>query len=219
MKRTTKREDSLYKYSALFRRKATLGVHTSRRSAGCLSLGHHLRHRRLKSLVPPTDLDLRHRISRTVHFLSSPRPACATMDSDRIEFPTLVEGINPLTSRLHQEDEQEQEQHQPSSSPPPSPSSSSPSSSSSPTLVPSVASSEAIFLFEMDAPSPQRAPTTTGSAAAAAVAAGSSLSAPSEQLKKAKKRKVLLMGKSGSGKSSMRSIIFSNYLAVDTRRL
>ncbi|KAK7749663.1 GTP-binding protein gtr1 [Cytospora paraplurivora] len=42
---------------------------------------------------------------------------------------------------------------------------------------------------------------------------------PSEQLKKAKKRKVLLMGKSGSGKSSMRSIIFSNYLAVDTRRL
>ncbi|TQS38405.1 hypothetical protein Golomagni_01089 [Golovinomyces magnicellulatus] len=37
--------------------------------------------------------------------------------------------------------------------------------------------------------------------------------------KKLKKRKVLLMGKSGSGKSSMRSIIFSNYVAKDTRRL
>ncbi len=37
--------------------------------------------------------------------------------------------------------------------------------------------------------------------------------------KKVKKQKVLLMGKSGSGKSSMRSIIFSNYLARDTRRL
>ncbi|KAI9674619.1 MAG: GTP-binding protein gtr1 [Trizodia sp. TS-e1964] len=33
------------------------------------------------------------------------------------------------------------------------------------------------------------------------------------------KRKVLLMGKSGAGKSSMRSIIFSNYVAKDTRRL
>ncbi|KAK4224516.1 Gtr1/RagA G protein conserved region-domain-containing protein [Podospora fimiseda] len=39
------------------------------------------------------------------------------------------------------------------------------------------------------------------------------------QLKKVKKQKVLLMGKSGSGKSSMRSIIFSNYVAKDTRRL
>lgn len=37
--------------------------------------------------------------------------------------------------------------------------------------------------------------------------------------KKPKKRKVLLMGKSGSGKSSMRSIIFSNYVARDARRL
>lgn len=36
---------------------------------------------------------------------------------------------------------------------------------------------------------------------------------------KLKKKKILLMGKSGSGKSSMRSIIFSNYLAKDTRRL
>jgi len=33
------------------------------------------------------------------------------------------------------------------------------------------------------------------------------------------KRKVLLMGRSGSGKTSMRSIIFANYLARDTVRL
>ncbi|ODV88636.1 hypothetical protein CANCADRAFT_126351 [Tortispora caseinolytica NRRL Y-17796] len=33
------------------------------------------------------------------------------------------------------------------------------------------------------------------------------------------RRKLLLMGRSGSGKSSMRSIIFSNYSAYDTRRL
>ncbi|KAK1752931.1 Gtr1/RagA G protein conserved region-domain-containing protein [Echria macrotheca] len=39
-----------------------------------------------------------------------------------------------------------------------------------------------------------------------------------QTLKKVKKQKVLLMGKSGSGKSSMRSIIFSNFLARDTRR-
>ncbi|KZF26697.1 small monomeric GTPase [Xylona heveae TC161] len=37
--------------------------------------------------------------------------------------------------------------------------------------------------------------------------------------RKAKKKKVLLMGKSGSGKTSMRSIIFSNYVAKDARRL
>jgi Ras-related GTP-binding protein A/B len=43
--------------------------------------------------------------------------------------------------------------------------------------------------------------------------------APAALLRKVKKQKVLLMGKSGSGKSSMRSIIFSNYLARDTRRL
>lgn len=54
-------------------------------------------------------------------------------------------------------------------------------------------------------------------APAADVAATSSSMAA--EVKKTKKRKVLLMGKSGSGKSSMRSIIFSNYLAVDTRRL
>lgn len=33
------------------------------------------------------------------------------------------------------------------------------------------------------------------------------------------KKKVLLMGKSGSGKTSMRSIIFANYIARDTTRL
>uniref|UniRef100_A0A5K3EQP0 Ras-related GTP-binding protein A n=1 Tax=Mesocestoides corti TaxID=53468 RepID=A0A5K3EQP0_MESCO len=33
------------------------------------------------------------------------------------------------------------------------------------------------------------------------------------------RKKVLLMGKSGSGKTSMRSIIFSNFIARDTRRL
>jgi Ras-related GTP-binding protein A/B len=42
---------------------------------------------------------------------------------------------------------------------------------------------------------------------------------PSSESKKPRKKKVLLMGKSGSGKSSMRSIIFSNYVAKDTRRL
>ncbi|NP_001068747.1 ras-related GTP-binding protein B [Bos taurus] len=35
----------------------------------------------------------------------------------------------------------------------------------------------------------------------------------------AMKKKVLLMGKSGSGKTSMRSIILANYIARDTRRL
>ncbi|QQP54832.1 Ras-related GTP-binding protein A [Caligus rogercresseyi] len=33
------------------------------------------------------------------------------------------------------------------------------------------------------------------------------------------KKKVLLMGKSGSGKTSMRSIIFANFIARDTSRL
>ena len=33
------------------------------------------------------------------------------------------------------------------------------------------------------------------------------------------KKKVLLMGKSRSGKTSMRSIIFANYAAKDTMRL
>lgn len=36
---------------------------------------------------------------------------------------------------------------------------------------------------------------------------------------KLKHRKLLLMGRSGAGKSSMRSIIFSNYIARDVRRL
>lgn len=39
------------------------------------------------------------------------------------------------------------------------------------------------------------------------------------EAKKHKKQKVLLMGKSGAGKSSMRSIIFSNYVPRDVRRL
>lgn len=41
----------------------------------------------------------------------------------------------------------------------------------------------------------------------------------SEMDTRKRKKKVLLMGKSGSGKSSMRSIIFSNYVAKDVRRL
>ncbi|KAK3370566.1 Gtr1/RagA G protein conserved region-domain-containing protein [Podospora didyma] len=61
--------------------------------------------------------------------------------------------------------------------------------------------------------------TASASAAAAAGDAGVGGAAMAAQLKKVKKQKVLLMGKSGSGKSSMRSIIFSNYLARDTRRL
>ena len=40
-----------------------------------------------------------------------------------------------------------------------------------------------------------------------------------ERAKRQKQRKVLLMGRSGAGKSSMRSIIFSNYVAKDVRRL
>ncbi|KAF1814070.1 ras-related GTP-binding protein-like protein A [Eremomyces bilateralis CBS 781.70] len=41
----------------------------------------------------------------------------------------------------------------------------------------------------------------------------------SQYPKRLKQRKVLLMGKSGAGKSSMRSIVFSNYVATDVRRL
>lgn len=48
---------------------------------------------------------------------------------------------------------------------------------------------------------------------------GDGVSEMRNEVKKPKKKKVLLMGKSGSGKSSMRSIIFSNYIARDTRRL
>jgi Ras-related GTP-binding protein A/B len=63
--------------------------------------------------------------------------------------------------------------------------------------------------------------TTTGASTASVPVAGivGDSGAAHAQLKKVKKQKVLLMGKSGSGKSSMRSIIFSNYLARDTRRL
>ena len=54
----------------------------------------------------------------------------------------------------------------------------------------------------------------------AATASGpTAVSEAKTEIKKAKRKKVLLMGKSGSGKSSMRSIIFSNFLARDTRRL
>lgn len=60
---------------------------------------------------------------------------------------------------------------------------------------------------------------TPSSAAPGATTDSAGAAAQRAQLKKVKKQKVLLMGKSGSGKSSMRSIIFSNYLARDTRRL
>lgn len=40
-----------------------------------------------------------------------------------------------------------------------------------------------------------------------------------ERGKRQKQRKVLLMGRSGAGKSSMRAIIFSNFVAKDVRRL
>jgi Ras-related GTP-binding protein A/B len=41
----------------------------------------------------------------------------------------------------------------------------------------------------------------------------------SSSARRSKQRKVLLMGKSGAGKSSMRSIVFNNYIASDVRRL
>ncbi|EME81757.1 uncharacterized protein MYCFIDRAFT_33086 [Pseudocercospora fijiensis CIRAD86] len=40
-----------------------------------------------------------------------------------------------------------------------------------------------------------------------------------ERTKRHKQRKILLMGRSGAGKSSMRSMIFQNYVAKDVRRL
>lgn len=61
------------------------------------------------------------------------------------------------------------------------------------------------------------APKNDGKATEAA--SSSAAAEPRLEVKKPKKKKVLLMGKSGSGKSSMRSIIFSNYIARDTRRL
>ncbi|KAK3403381.1 Gtr1/RagA G protein conserved region-domain-containing protein [Sordaria brevicollis] len=67
-------------------------------------------------------------------------------------------------------------------------------------------------MADYDQPSGMGGHPSTAASAAAQQAAQA-------QLKKVKKQKVLLMGKSGSGKSSMRSIIFSNYLARDTRRL
>ncbi|KAK3685251.1 Gtr1/RagA G protein conserved region-domain-containing protein [Podospora appendiculata] len=66
----------------------------------------------------------------------------------------------------------------------------------------------------------KRIPAQRSAGSASASGAGLAQQAQAAaQLKKVKKQKVLLMGKSGSGKSSMRSIIFSNYLARDTRRL
>lgn len=64
-------------------------------------------------------------------------------------------------------------------------------------------------------------PDSASAAAATSMGGGDpgAHAAQAAHLKKVKKQKVLLMGKSGSGKSSMRSIIFSNYLARDTRRL
>jgi Ras-related GTP-binding protein A/B len=44
-------------------------------------------------------------------------------------------------------------------------------------------------------------------------------SAAQAQLAKMKKQKVLLMGSNRSGKTSMRSMIFCNFLAKDTHRL
>ncbi len=58
-----------------------------------------------------------------------------------------------------------------------------------------------------------------GSSTAAAATDAQPAAELRPEVKKPKKKKVLLMGKSGSGKSSMRSIIFSNYIARDTRRL
>ena len=63
---------------------------------------------------------------------------------------------------------------------------------------------------------PSNAAHATGQAAPAG---GATATEARTEVKKPKRKKVLLMGKSGSGKSSMRSIIFSNYLAKDTRRL
>lgn len=39
------------------------------------------------------------------------------------------------------------------------------------------------------------------------------------KLEKIMRKKILLIGKSGSGKTSMRAIIFANYTSRDTKRL
>ena len=54
---------------------------------------------------------------------------------------------------------------------------------------------------------------------ASVVAAQGAGGKPPAKAQKAVPAKLLLMGKSGSGKTSMRSIIFANYLARDTMRL
>lgn len=62
------------------------------------------------------------------------------------------------------------------------------------------------------------APTATASKAKEVTPSKAKEVTPPKHVK-TRKKKVLLMGKSGSGKSSMRSIIFSNYVAKDVRRL
>lgn len=143
-------------------------------------------------------------------------------------FPTLVEGINPLVQFADREDERQRlqfrQQQRLRARTWPSPASSRESSTASSSSHGTV-STESLFHFEMDAAlhHPPGSAAATATAAADMAAAPNTTNAPaaglSSEIKKTKKRKVLLMGKSGSGKSSMRSIIFSNYLAVDTRRL
>lgn len=127
-------------------------------------------------------------------------------------FPTLVEGVNPLAQFAEREDERQRQQRRLRARTWPSPSSSQESTTSSRGTV----STESLFHFEMDN---NNSPAAAADNMATASNAASSAAGLSAEIKKTKKRKVLLMGKSGSGKSSMRSIIFSNYLAVDTRRL
>lgn len=129
-------------------------------------------------------------------------------------FPTLVEGQNPLTQAREREEQQQssdskqQQQQQPHSRARARDRDLAATPSSSSWSSRGTVSTESLFHFEMDPPQPNDV-----------VASSSSAAGPAAEVKKTKKRKVLLMGKSGSGKSSMRSIIFSNYLAVDTRRL
>lgn len=143
-------------------------------------------------------------------------------------FPTLVEGENPLTrarERFQQQHEQQEQRHrhrqqylqhpsfEATYGPPPAVPASSSSNSSWSSR--STTSTQSLFHFEMDSPArgpPGRGPPDMATPSGA-------VAGPAAEVRKTKKRKVLLMGKSGSGKSSMRSIIFSNYLAVDTRRL
>ena len=65
---------------------------------------------------------------------------------------------------------------------------------------------------------PYNMATTTSSKASSKARENTDSSSSIAKVKEAK-QKILLMGKSGSGKSSMRNIIFSNYVAKDVRRL